>query len=230
MKHITFYFDFISPYAYLAFDRLPQALQGVSYHVTYKPVLFAALLGHYGQLGPAEIAPKRTWTYRQVLWQARAQGTPLQLPASHPFNPISLLRLALACGHGGACNRFVVETIFRHVWCGGQDAADTARLAALSAQLKPARHASDTAVKAELKANTDAAIAAGVFGVPSMAIASADTAPTWGIFWGLDALPMLRQALSGEVNPSISDWQAAEGLPVGATRNPHNEKKAEGSC
>ena len=55
MKHITFYLDFISPYAYLAFERLPLALQGLSYQVTYKPVLFAALLDHHGQLGPAEI-------------------------------------------------------------------------------------------------------------------------------------------------------------------------------
>jgi 2-hydroxychromene-2-carboxylate isomerase len=229
VKHITFYFDFISPYAYLAFERLPQALQGVSYQVTYKPVLFAALLGHYGQLGPAEIAPKRIWTYRQVLWQARAQGTSLQLPASHPFNPIGLLRLALACGHGGACNRFVAETIFRHVWCGGQEAADAARLAALTAQLKPARQASDAGVKAELKANTDAAIAAGVFGVPSMVIASTGTAPTGDVFWGLDALPMLRQALDGEAGFSVSDWRAAEGLPLGATRNPHDKKIAKGS-
>jgi DSBA-like thioredoxin domain len=107
MKHITFYLDFISPYAYLAFERLPIALQGLSYQVTYKPVLFAALLNHHGQLGPAEIAPKRTWTYRQMLWLAREHGVPMQAPASHPFNPLALLRLAVACGKDGACNRYV---------------------------------------------------------------------------------------------------------------------------
>ena len=66
MKHITFYLDFISPYAYLAFEKLPEALMGNSYSVTYQPVLLAALLKQHGQLGPAEIAPKRDWTYRQV--------------------------------------------------------------------------------------------------------------------------------------------------------------------
>ena len=71
MKHITFYFDVISPYAYLAFEHLPVALMGNSYSVTYQPILFAGALNHHGQLGPAEIPPKRDWTYRQILWLAR---------------------------------------------------------------------------------------------------------------------------------------------------------------
>ena len=97
MKTIHFYLDFISPYAWLAFDALPQALEGISHRVVFKPVVFGAMLKHHGQLGPAEIPSKRDWTYRQVQWQARAQGTPLQLPASHPFNSLALLRLATAC-------------------------------------------------------------------------------------------------------------------------------------
>ena len=107
MKRITFYLDFISPYAYLAFEQLPQALQGLSYAVDYQPVLFAGLLKHHGQLGPAEMPGKRDWTYRQVLWLAHRHGIPLQLPAAHPFNPLPLLRLALACGEGGRINRYV---------------------------------------------------------------------------------------------------------------------------
>ena len=66
MKSLSFWFDPISPYAYLAFEHLPQALEGCSYVVDYRPVLFAGLLGHWGQLGPAEIEPKRAWTFRQV--------------------------------------------------------------------------------------------------------------------------------------------------------------------
>ena len=96
LKHITFYLDFISPYAYLAFERLPRALEGLSYSVDYQPVLFAGILQHHGQLGPAEIEGKRDWTYRQVQWLAGQQETPLNMPAAHPFNPLALLRLALA--------------------------------------------------------------------------------------------------------------------------------------
>ncbi|MEP6792614.1 MAG: DsbA family protein, partial [Ramlibacter sp.] len=164
MKQITFYLDFISPYAYLAFEKLPQALQGLGYSVQYKPLLFAGLLKHHGQLGPAEIAPKRDWTYRQVLWLGHSHGIPVQLPASHPFNPLPLLRLALACGKDGLVNRYVAETVFRHVWRSGADAADAARLEALKQTLNPARDPASDEVKAELKANADEAIALGLFG------------------------------------------------------------------
>ena len=167
MKHITCYLDFISPYAYLAFETLPQALQGLSYRVSYKPILLAALLKHHGQLGPAEIPGKREWTYRQVLWLAHLHGVELQLPSSHPFNPLGLLRLAVACGRDGLANRYVCETIFRHVWRGGADAADAQRLQELNRQLAPPHDPASEAVKAQLKANTDEAIAAGVFGVPA---------------------------------------------------------------
>jgi 2-hydroxychromene-2-carboxylate isomerase len=211
MKHITFHFDVISPYAYLAFEQLPKALEGLSYSVTYKPVLFGAVLKHFGQLGPAEIAPKRLWTYRQIQWLAKAQGTPLQMPASHPFNPLALLRLAVACGNEGACNRYVTETLFRHVWLGGHDAADAERLSQVTEQLAPARAPEDASVKADLKANTEAAIAAGIFGVPTMEVDGQ-------LFWGLDALPMLRAYLAGDAWFDTAAWTSADRLPVGAVR------------
>jgi 2-hydroxychromene-2-carboxylate isomerase len=211
MKHITFYFDVISPYAYLAFEKLPQALEGISHSVTYKPVLFGAILQHVGQLGPAEIVSKREWTYRQIQWLAKEQGTALHMPASHPFNPIALLRLALACGSAGACNRYVAETLFRHVWQGGHEAGDAIRLQALTEQLQPARSSEDASVKAELKTNTDEAISRGVFGVPTMAVDGQ-------LFWGLDALPMLRAYLLGDAWFASSDWMQAGQRPVGVVR------------
>ena len=211
MKQITFHFDVISPYAYLAFEQLPKALEGLSYGVTYRPVLFGAVLQQFGQLGPAEIAPKRIWTYRQISWLAKSQGTPLQMPASHPFNPLGLLRLGLACGHGGASNRYVTETLFRHVWQGGLEASDPQRLQTLAEQLKPSRALDDAAVKAELKANTDAAIARGIFGVPTFEVDG-------HLFWGLDALPMLRAYLAGDDWFSSSEWLQAGDLPTGAVR------------
>lgn len=193
MKHITFWLDFISPYAYLAFEALPSALEGVSYSVDYRPILFAGLLKHHGQLGPAEMPGKRAWTYRQVLWQARTHGVPMQMPAVHPFNPLPLLRLAHACGP----NRFVCEAAFRHVWRGGADAADATRLQALQQQLAPARDPASAEVKDALRAATDEAVQLGVFGVPTFAVDDK-------LFWGFDALPMLRAWLDGD------PWFAAE--------------------
>lgn len=211
MKHITFYLDFISPYAYLAFEKLPEALMGLSYTVTHKPVLFAGLLQHHGQLGPAEIPPKRDWTYRQVQWLAHTHGVALQLPAAHPFNPLALLRLAVACDAAGTPNRHVTGTVFRHVWTSGADAADAARLAALQAQLAPARDASSAEVKAQLKAHTDEAIARGLFGVPTFAVDDK-------LFWGLDALPVLRAYLAGDAWFASGAWEAAHTLPSGVQR------------
>jgi 2-hydroxychromene-2-carboxylate isomerase len=214
MKHITFYLDFISPYAYLAFEQLPQALQGLSYSVDYRPVLFAGMLKHHGQLGPAEIAPKRDWTYRQVLWLAHSLGIPLQMPVSHPFNPLSLLRLALACSPEatpGAPNRYVCETIFRHVWRGGAEAADAQRLQALAQQLAPPSDMQGASVKAQLKTNTEEAIAHGIFGVPAFAVDDK-------LFWGLDSLPMLRACLLGDAWFDGPDWQGVASVRTGVQR------------
>jgi len=213
MKHITFYLDFISPYAYLAFEKLPEALMGNSYSVTYQPVLLAALLQQHGQLGPAEIAPKRDWTYRQVLWLAHSQGIELQLPASHPFNPLALLRLAIACDAQGLPNRYVCETLFRHVWQGGADAADASRLQALSADLAPRRDPTSEEVKAQLKAHTQEAIERRVFGVPSFKVDDK-------LFWGLDALPMLRDYLAGDPWFAQGHWEGVSRVGAGAVRRP----------
>ena len=212
MKTITCYIDFISPYAYLAFETLPKALaNSSSYQVIYKPVLFAALLKHHGQLGPAEIAGKREWTYRQVLWQAKEQSVVLDMPHAHPFNPLSLLRLSVACDAQGTPNRYVCETIFRHVWQGGGAADDPVRFQALVQQLQPKQSVDSSEVKAQLKANTEEAIAQGVFGVPTFLVDDK-------VFWGLDALPMMQQYLSRDPWFTAERWQSVEKMSPGISR------------
>ncbi len=211
MKEITFWLDFISPYAYLAFEKLPKALEGLSYSVTYKPVLFAGMLKHHGQLGPAEIPRKRDWTYRQVLWLAHSHGIPMQMPAAHPFNPLGLLRLAVACDAKGAPNRYVCETVFRHIWRGGDDAGDAGRLAGLATLLAPTADPAGDDAKASLKTNTEEAIAHGIYGVPMFEVDGK-------LFWGFDALPMLRAYLEGDDWFQGEDWDGAAQVPVGVTR------------
>lgn len=214
MKELRFSFDPISPYAYLAFERLPQVLEGVSYSVRYEPILLAGLLKHWGQKGPAEIAPKRDWTYRQVLWLAHRLGVPLQMPAAHPFNPLALLRLLLATAPAGRSpNRHACEQVLRHVWLGGEDAGDTARLAALGQRLAPQRDPAGAEVKDELKAATAAAAARGVFGVPSIEVDGR-------LFWGLDGLELLAAHLRGDAWFDGPDWEAAAKVPPGVQRKP----------
>ena len=213
MKCIDFHFDVVSPYAWLAFDRLPRALQGVSYAVAYRPLLFAGLLGHWGQKGPAEIEPKRAWTYRQVQWLAAQQGTTLTLPRPHPFNPLALQRLALACcASGGTPSRHVVETLMRHVWCrDGADPNDGVALAALAQRLRPLRDPQGDEVKAELRARTEAAAAQGVFGVPTLRVDGRD-------FFGQDGLDMVAALLRGDPWFDAPTWEDAGRQPPGVQR------------
>ena len=212
MKHLDFHFDPISPFACLAFERLPHALAGLSYSVAYRPVLFAGLLSHWGQKGPAEIEPKRAWTFRHVQWMAHRQGIEMHTPAQHPFNPLALLRLAMACAPaGGTPSRFVCEQVFRHVWRGGDDPNDGARLAALAAQLAPRRDPAGDAVKQALRDGTAAAVAKGVFGVPTIEVDGR-------LFWGLDSLEMLGAYLRGDAWFDTPAWDAAAQAPPGVKR------------
>ena len=141
------------------------------------------------------------------------QGTPLQLPQPHPFNPLALLRLALASAPaGGTPNRRVVELLFRHVWCRpGADPNEPKALLALNEAVAPLRDPNGADIKAELRAATEDALAAGVFGVPSMACDGR-------VFWGLDALPMLRAAMLGDPWFDGPEWPAAGVQPDGVRR------------
>lgn len=223
LRDIAFFYDPISPYACLAFERLPEVLMGHSVLVRYRPVLFAALLKAHGQLGPAEIPAKRDWTYRQVSWLGHHHGVPLELPAAHPFNPLPLLRLGLACATEnapGETSRYVTEQLFHHVWRGGLDAANPQRLATLQALLqdhmarreKPWNAPESDVVKQRLRANTDEALTLGLFGVPAMVVDGR-------VFWGQDALPMLRAYLDGD-SWFDEGWDAAARRPEGARRTP----------
>ncbi len=222
LHEIRFFYDPISPYTYLAFERLPEALMGHSVHVRYQPVLFAALLKAQGQRGPAEIPGKRDWTYRQAGWLAQHHGVPLDLPTEHPFNPLALLRLGLSCATGeapGETSRWVTEQLMHHVWRGGHSATDPQRLAELQSRLqdhmaqrgRPWRAPDSEVVKQRLRANTEAALALGLFGVPSLVLDER-------VFWGQDALPMLRACLDGDAWFDGPAWGAASRLPVGVQR------------
>lgn len=210
---VDWYFDFISPYSYLAFELLPATLAGIdpppSLH--YRPVLFAGLLNHWGQLGPAEIAPKRRFTYEQVLWLADRHGIAMRLPRQHPFNPLPLLRAAIAAD----CRHDVIARLFRFVWRDGA-LPDEPGFATVLAELGiDAARLDSTEVKAALRANGEAAVAQGVFGVPS---AVAQTSQGVRTIWGVDAAPMLADWLRGAPVFDTVEMQRAANLPTGAQR------------
>jgi len=202
------YYDLISPFSYLhlkQFHKLPTDLE-----IEFTPVLFAGLLKHWEHKGPAEIPAKRSYTYRQVTWLAQHLAIPFKFPPAHPFNPLPALRLVIAAGS----KRQNVETAFDLIWKEGRDPQDPAGIAELGRRLHiqdvPAALA-DEAVKARLKANTDQAIAQGVFGVPSFVLGER-------LFWGQDSLDMMRDYLN---HPNLFDTEEMRRLgtlPVGTAR------------
>jgi 2-hydroxychromene-2-carboxylate isomerase len=205
---ISWVFDVISPFAYLSFKELPRL--PTSIEVEFVPVLFAGLLNHYGQVGNAEFESKRQFTYRFVLWRARSLGIPMRMPPAHPFNPLQALRLIIAAGS----KRRAVEAVFDAAFLRGRDVTTAAVIADLAQELSvgdPEHALKDPTVKQKLRANTEWAIARGVFGVPTFVIGDE-------IFWGHDALDMVLDYIRDPGQFEDAEMKKIKSLPVGVTR------------
>lgn len=205
---IDWYFDFISPFAYLQWQRL----RTLAAPVTHRPVLLAGLLAHHGQKGPAEIDSKRAFTYRHVQWKADRAGVPLVFPPAHPFNPLAALRLCIAAGTSAAA----IDALFDHLWRDGRRGDDAASLAPVGTALgidDVAAAIADPAVKARLQANGERALAQGVFGVPTLV---ADGR----LFWGEDATAMFEGFLADPAYFDSAAMRRLDALPVAASRRP----------
>lgn len=212
---LRFLFDFVSPYAYLAWHRVHAIAAAHGRQVEPVPVLFAGLLAAHGHKGPAEIAAKRRYVFVDCVRIARAHGVPFGPPPAHPFNPLVALR---AVGIAPpASRRALIDALYAAVWGGdggGIDAEDKVARVADGCGLDGAAlvaAAASPAAKAILRDATDAAIAAGVFGVPMVLVDGA-------MFWGNDALPHLDALLGGDdalAGVDVARWDA---LPAAAVR------------
>jgi 2-hydroxychromene-2-carboxylate isomerase len=207
MTTLDWYFDFISPFSYLQFERLHALNERPD--IRYRPVLLAGLLNHWDNKGPAEIAPKRVWTFEHCAWLAHRHGIPLTMPAHHPFNPLPLLRLCIALGSTPE----VVRRLFRYVWQEGRLPTDGEHWQALLHELGTSAEQLDApAVKEQLRNNGEQAAAAGVFGVPTAVIDGR-------CFWGLDATDMLLAWMDGDPFFQSEEFMRAHNLPEGLQRN-----------
>jgi len=207
---VSWVFDVISPFSYLAFPRLRELPDSVELQVV--PVLLAALLDHFGQRGPAEIPSKRRFTYRFVLWRARRLGMPLRMPPAHPFNPLAALRLVIAAGS----TTRAAGTVLRAVFAEGRDVTQPAVIADLAAELSvadPQAALGDPAIKQRLRDNTQWACSRGVFGVPTLVIGEE-------LFWGHDAIDMALDYLRQPQAFADSDMRVLDTLPIAAARVP----------
>lgn len=208
MRTIDWYFDFISPYAYMqwaSFDRLPGDVS-----VQFKPVLLAGLLKHWDIRGPAEVAPKRRFVYRHTLWMAQRCGIDFRMPPGHPFNPLPALRLAIAL----ESRPEVVGGIFRYIWGDGRSLDDRDAWESLASRFgveSVENLLSRPEVKEQLRRNTDEAIKLGVFGVPTFMAAGE-------MFWGFDATDMLLEFLADPGLFEDGEMQRVSDLPIAAAR------------
>ncbi len=205
---VTWYFDVVSPFAYLALPAVTAIARRRP--VLFRPIVLGAVLSHWGQLGPAEIAPKRTHTYQLCQFIADRAGVPLRFPPRHPFRSLDTLRLITALDGDPSA----IRTAFDFIWAEGRDPSEPSERTALCDRLGlpdldaliAERHA-----KARLHARTDAAIAAGVFGVPTLMIGDA-------LFWGLDAMPMGEATLDDPGLLARGEMARLPGLPAGVQR------------
>ncbi len=204
---LELYFDFVSPFSYLAVERLAHTADA---DVAYVPVLFAGLLKHWQHKGPAEIPSKRRFTHRYVLWLAAREGIPLRVPPAHPFNPLAALRLAIACKN----DVHTIRSVFRFIWQEGRRPDDPGDWRTLQERLNIADadiRIAQPAVKEALRRNGERALALGVFGVPSFVVRGE-------LFWGFDALAF---ALAYARDPAVlenDEMRRLGDLPIGAER------------
>jgi 2-hydroxychromene-2-carboxylate isomerase len=208
MKQVEWFFDFISPYSYLqceCWNRLPAELK-----VQCRPVLLAGLLDHWGQKGPAEIAPKRIFIYRQLQWLVEKRGIPFRFPNGHPFNPLPMLRLAVALDSDFTA----IREMFRFVWRDGHLPSDQQawsrllnRLNVTDAETK----LQSPIVKQQLRDNGKRAIELGVFGVPTFVVEGE-------LFWGADALDFFLDYLRDPDLLSDPEMKRISNLPIAAAR------------
>jgi 2-hydroxychromene-2-carboxylate isomerase len=210
---IRFYLDYISSNAYLAWEALLPLAARFGRSIEPMPVLFAGLLNAHGQLGPAEILPKALWMARNTLRKATVLGIPLRPPPAHPFNPLLALRATLL-PMSAAERQALVTGLMRAEWAERRDVSDPAvvRDVAEAVGLDGERvlaGAAEPGIKQALRDATDAAIGAGVFGVPTLCVDGE-------LFWGYDDFPWVERRLAGAdpLDPeALAEWIGAAPRP-----------------
>ena len=212
---LRFYFDYVSPYAYLAWTQLPLLAERHGRALEPVPVLLAGVLNVLGTTGPAEVPRKRFYTYKHTHRLAHEMGVPFAFPSAHPFNPLLALRLTAAVQEVEARKR-LVSALFSAAWAGGGGLADPLLVsdcvasAGLDAQaLFAASQTQD--VKDQVRRNTEELLSRDGFGVPSLLVDDE-------LFFGLDSLRHLEGFLRGEDPLSQEERERLRTLPVSASR------------
>jgi 2-hydroxychromene-2-carboxylate isomerase len=197
MEPIRFHFDFVSPYSYVAWSQVHALGDRVGRRIEPVPFLLGAVLKAAGSPAPAFIRPKARYILKDCARKARAAGVPFELPSPFPFSSLLALRVA-SLDMSPDERRALIDRLYRLAWGGGPSLADKSTVARAVAEVGlPASlvgAAESDAAKARVRAQTDAAVAAGAFGSPTLFVDGE-------LFFGLDSYPIIERVLAGDDVP-----------------------------
>jgi 2-hydroxychromene-2-carboxylate isomerase len=214
---IEIFFDFISPYAYLAWKQVGALGARIGHEVEPRPVLFAGILNALGTKGPAEVPARRAYVVKDVIRKAHRAGVTMSAPPAHPFNPLPALRIA-ALDLDRALRCRIIGALFDATWGGGGgiDGLETVGSVLRNAGIdeRPlVALANAPEAKERLRRNTDEALGRGAFGVPTLFVEGE-------MFFGSDSFPDIEAFVRGEdpvaKHPGLIEQWA--NLPVAAAR------------
>lgn len=193
---IEFYWDPASTYSYLAATQLEALAQRSGATVVWKPFLLGKVFEATGNKMPALVPAKGRYLFRDAALWAKHYGVPFAMPKVFPLNSVLPARAAIAAaqmGHG----QTLTMALLNAYWAESSDISQPAAVAAVadalginSAALLEA--CQTPAVKDELRANTESAIARGAFGAPTFYVGEQ-------MFWGNDRLGLLEAHLAGKL-------------------------------
>lgn len=223
-RKLIFYFDYISPNAYLAWTQLPKLIKDHDLDVDLVPVLFAGLLRAHKQMGPAEQPAKRRWMSRNIARKAALLNVPLSPPKHHPYNPLLSLRLS-SVEISKHDQWRLIDSFMKGIWVEQlhpSDEIDVTRIL-VSAGLEPKKllgEANSAKTKARLVRQTEAAIEHGVFGIPTMVCENE-------LFFGYDDFTYLDMMLSGrdplQTSIQAKTWISAQTSPSAMRKEVRDE-------
>ena len=193
-KQVEFYFDFGSPYSYLAYKALPGIAAAHAAQIVWRPMLLGGVFKATGNHSPAEIPAKSKWMQRDMQRWAERYGAAFTRNPHFPINTLTLMRGAAGMQMRGPDFRKYVEAIFHAMWEEPRNLGEPQELAAVLRQAGFDADAfqslvNDPAVKEQLKKNTEEAVARGVFGAPTFFVGEE-------MFWGQDRLDFVAEALA----------------------------------
>ena len=212
-RTLRFYFDYLSPYSYLAWQEIPALARRHALRLEPTPVLLAALLDHHGHKGPGEIPPKRVYVFKDCVRRAATLGVPFEPPFSHPFNPLPALRVTML-DMDEERRMELITRLFRATWAEARDVSSPEVVGAICSEAAvpdALECIHDPIIKQRLKDVTTEAIELGVFGVPTMLIGDE-------LFWGTDSFQFFENHLAGEDPVSTTDLEAWDAVRASAVR------------